>query len=349
MSRTPKALVDRLRRGADSSTAAATAERESPATGSARRLATTLIVNPYSSGMTARREREIVLLLRDHTELEVRRTERPGHAPELAREARESGSELVIACGGDGTGNEVINGLGVQAGSAADIPRLMLIPAGGTNVLCRSLGLTNHPVKATMQLVEAIQQDRTHTVNLGQMDERLFLFSSGVGFDGELVRRAEQRRSGRRPGDLAHVAMVTAMFVHERLRFSERMTITVDSTGEQLRAAFVMCGNHTPVSYVGKLPAHVMPDCSLDEGLDFVAPRRFDPFWLARVATSSIGKRKVRRSSDAAPDNLQLHHDLERFNVVCDEPIACQVDGEFVGERTHIRYELVRDAVRLVY
>ena len=65
-----------------------------------------IIVNPYSSGMTSRREREIVKTLRETMDVEVRRTERGGHAPQLAREMIESGRvDVMIACGGDGVNN----------------------------------------------------------------------------------------------------------------------------------------------------------------------------------------------------------------------------------------------------
>jgi diacylglycerol kinase family enzyme len=321
----------------------------SPTTDPSARLATTLIVNPYSSGMTARREREVVTLLREHTDLEVRRTERSGHAPELARAARDGGAELIVACGGDGTANEVLNGLDLTDGSAEDRPLFMMVPAGGTNVMCRSVGLPNHPVRATRQLVDAIRARRSRAINLGRMDERIFMFSAGIGFDGELVRRAETRRSGRRPGDLAHLAMVGGMFMHEKLRYTERLTVSIDDTGEELRGAFVMCGNTSPITYVGNLPFHILPDCTLEGGLDFVAPRRFDPVWLARATLTRMGRRAAGRSGETMPENHQLRHDISSFSVVCDEPLACQADGEYVGERTHISFGLMRDTVRMVY
>ena len=113
---------------------------------------------------------------------------------------------MIISCGGDGTANEILNGMSLADGTAEQRPIFAIVPAGGTNVLARSLGYPNHPVRATDQLVDAIVERKVRNVNLGTVDERLFMFAAGVGFDAEVVKRIEQRRSGRRPSDAAHLA-----------------------------------------------------------------------------------------------------------------------------------------------
>lgn len=310
-------------------------------------LRATLIVNPYSSGLTARRERIIVQTLRQYVDLEVRRTERGGHALELAREARAAGAELLVACGGDGTANEILNGLDLHDGTAPDRPMFTLIPAGGTNVLCRSLGLPNDPVRATTQLVTAIVGRRYISVNLGKIDERLFMFAAGVGFDGALVRRIEEKRRGRRPTDLSHVTTILGLFARERLVFDERMTITIDGTGEQLRAGLLMVGNTSPLSYMGRLAMNFMPECRLEGGLDFMAPRRASAWFAIKNSMQAMGLTAGRTLISA--DKAQLRQSVTGLNVECDEPQPCQVDGEYIGDRSHIRFSSLPDAIRLVY
>jgi diacylglycerol kinase family enzyme len=346
-------LLGRLAKASESGAAGGSAQ--SPASGSSesavdpkRRLSASLIVNPYSSGMTAKRERDIVLELRTQFDVQVLRTEHAGHAPELAREAWQNGADVLFACGGDGTANEVLNGLELADGTAEQRPLVALIPAGGTNVLCRSLGIPNHPLKAARHMMDAIRDGRWQTINLGRLDERLFLFAAGVGFDGEVVRRIENKRTGRRPSDLAHVATVLGIFMHERLRFDERITVEVEATGETLRASMLMCGNTTPMSYLGKVPMHFMPACRLDTGLDFIAPRRLGPAFFLRSGARALGKRAANRPPEAAPDAQQMRCDLRAFTVTCDSPQSCQVDGEFIGERTHIRFTSVESPIRLV-
>ena len=313
-----------------------------------RRPRAAMIVNPYSSGMTSRREREIVSRLRESMDVDVRRTERGGHAPHIARELVEAGElDVVIACGGDGTANEVLNGMSLGDHTAAERPAFAIVPAGGTNVLARSLGMPNHPVRAAHGLVDAIIGLRTRRINLATVDERVFMFAAGVGLDAEVVKRMEQRRSGRRPSDMAHLATVVGIYATSRWAIGDRMTITVDDTGEELRSALALVGNTTPMTYMGRVPLHFMPDCELEAGLDFIAPHRVNALFAIRNAAQAMGmgRGKQRLASD---DKLQRHHDVRGLTITCDEPQPVQVDGEFIGDRTHIRFGLLEQAIDLV-
>jgi diacylglycerol kinase family enzyme len=299
--------------------------------------------------MTPRRERQVLDLLADACDIDLCRTTHPGHAVEIARDAVDAGVDLIIACGGDGTGNEVLNGMSLADGTSGQRPTFALLPAGGTNVFCRAIGMRNHLVKATRQLAEALAAGRSRTINLGRIDERLFMFAAGVGFDGELVRRIELRRNGRRPSDLAHLATMMGMLAHERFRFTERMTISIPGSGEELRAGMLMCGNLTPLTYMGALPMHLMPECRLDEGLDFIAPRQIGGVRLGKATARALRRKTRSTSSDKAPEWFQLHHDVEAFTIRCDDPQPCQVDGEFIGERSSAEFAVVRDTVRLAW
>lgn len=308
-----------------------------------------MIVNPYSSGMTGKRERVIVSTLRERMDLEVRRTERGGHAPKLAAELMASGEiDVLIACGGDGTANEVINGMDLAEGTAPHRPALALVPAGGTNVLARSIGYPNHPIRATEQLAEAIVARQTRTINVATVDERLFLFSAGVGLDAEVVKRMEQRRSGRRPSDAAHIASIVGFYATQRFALRDGMSIEVTGTGETFRAALVLVGNTTPMTYMGRMPMHFMPDASLEGGLDFCAPTKANAGFAIRNATQAagIGRRGRRLVSD---EKMNLYHDVKGMTISCDDAQPVQVDGEYIGDRTHIVFGLLEGAVDLVW
>jgi diacylglycerol kinase family enzyme len=282
-------------------------------------------------------------------ELDVQRTQRSGHATELAREAREDGYDLVIACGGDGTGNEVVNGLDLDTGTAQERPVFMLVPAGGTNVLCRALGLPNHPVKAARQLAQAVRERRWRPISLGRIDERTFLFAAGIAFDGALVRRVEQKRRGRRPSDLAQIGMGLGLWVSERFVYDARMTVTIHDTGEELRAGLLMCSNARPFTYVGRLPIDMLPDTDLERGgLDLMAPERVTAAFAMVTTAKALGLLGAGRKT-AHVERKQLRSDVNGFDVVCDEPQPCQVDGEYIGERTHISFHALRDCVRMVW
>lgn len=306
-----------------------------------------IIINPYSSGLTAQRERIIVNTLKEYVDLDVRRTERAGHGAELAREAVRDDVDLLIACGGDGTANEVLNGMDLADGTANERAMFAVIPAGGTNVLCRSLGLPNHPIRATTQLATAIAARRHTTINLGKLDERIFMFAAGVGFDGAMVKRIEQKRRGRRPSDMSHVATIVGLFMTERFVFDERLTVRIEDTGEELRAGLLMCGNTSPMSYMGRLALDFTPKARLEAGLDFMAPKRVSALFAIKNSMQAMGLTGKRRL--ISEEQAQIRSDVRAFQVVCDSPQPCQVDGEYIGERTHINFSAIRDAVRLVY
>ena len=103
-------------------------------------------------------------------------------------------AEAIYVFSGDGTYNEVINGL------RADIP-VGFVPGGGTSVLPRALGLPRDPTRAAAR----IAQGTPRRISLGRINGRMFAFNAGIGFDAELVRRVDAqgppggRQAARRP------------------------------------------------------------------------------------------------------------------------------------------------------
>jgi YegS/Rv2252/BmrU family lipid kinase len=108
----------------------------------------------------------------------VRETTGPGDALRFAREALDGGCDLVVAAGGDGTVNEVINGLG-----GAPLP-LAIVPLGTANVLAAEIGLRTDPEA----VARTIAQGEPRPVSLGQADGRRFLLMAGAGFDAHVVQ-----------------------------------------------------------------------------------------------------------------------------------------------------------------
>jgi diacylglycerol kinase (ATP) len=134
-------------------------------------------------------ERARKVLARQGIESEVAATDGPGSAPELARRAVRERRHMVIVCGGDGTLNEVVNGL---AGSA--VP-LALLPAGTANVFAKELGLPWNVERAA----SLIAGSRFRRIALGHVSAaesgeggRYFLSLAGAGPDGALVRGVSQ-------------------------------------------------------------------------------------------------------------------------------------------------------------
>jgi diacylglycerol kinase (ATP) len=129
------------------------------------------------------------VLARDGIESELAPTDGPGSGPELARRAIREHRQMVIVCGGDGTLNEVVNGL---AGSA--VP-LALLPAGTANVFAKELGLPWNVEKAASLVARStlrrVALGHVSATELGA-EGRYFLSLAGAGPDGVMVRAVSQ-------------------------------------------------------------------------------------------------------------------------------------------------------------
>jgi len=156
----------------------------------------TLIYNPVAGRNPSRRERHIQhageILQKSGLEVKLARTAGPGSATELARQAAAHGDEIILACGGDGTINEVINGM--CPGHAA----LAILPGGTANIIAKELRLPHHPVRAAREF----HAWKPRRIALGRVTgdpipqsaasdpvQRYFLSVAGVGFDAYVIHR----------------------------------------------------------------------------------------------------------------------------------------------------------------
>lgn len=149
-----------------------------------------IILNPTAGGGRAARnwaaiETELVA----YSDLTLHRTEAPGHALELARAAVARGVDRIIAVGGDGTVQEVVNGMARSAAS------LGIVPLGSGNDFAHGLDIPRDPALA-LRLALTGQPRR---IDLGRVHDRYFTNVGGVGFDAQVAARANtgvKRRGG---------------------------------------------------------------------------------------------------------------------------------------------------------
>jgi diacylglycerol kinase family enzyme len=287
-----------------------------------------LIVNPYASGVDERKLERVVGAFERVADVRVVRTERPGHATELAAETSRH-ADAVLAFSGDGGFNEILNGL------AVDVP-VGFVPGGAANVLPRALGLPRDPVRAAERLAESLVNGRARRISLGRVNGRRFGFAAGVGFDAELIRRIEHRgrsQTGTRSGSLYAVWAAARMLMEQRGRIAP--ALEVEDLG---RAAFALLANTDPYTYVGPLPLHACPAARFELGLDLAAPAFVSPRSLPRFLAYALTGR------GRTPQVFRAH-DLDRVEVICDRPLPLQADGEDLGDVTRAVFESERDAL----
>src|ERR1700743_1264824 len=153
-----------------------------------------LVVNPRATATTMRTRDVLAAALSSDLRVDTLETKGRGHAVELAAQAVETGADLVVALGGDGTINEVVNGI-LSQGVRPGLPDLAVVPGGSTNVFARALGMPSSAVEATGQILEALREGRSRRIGLGKANDRWFTFCAGLGIDAAAVERVERKRA----------------------------------------------------------------------------------------------------------------------------------------------------------
>ncbi len=143
-----------------------------------------LIVNPASGSFSEKRLLSAIEVLKKRfSDVSIFYTGKRGDAERIAGDAVKKSPEMILAIGGDGTFNEVVNGT-----AFTDVP-VAFIPAGTTNVLARELDFPADIYKATLKALNG----KTEYVHLGRINDKYFVLMAGIGFDGEAVYRVNQR------------------------------------------------------------------------------------------------------------------------------------------------------------
>jgi len=291
----------------------------------ARRVAGVLIVNPYASRVD---EARLAAVRAELGDVEVLRTERPGHATELAREA-EAGADAVYVFSGDGGFNEVVNGL------TGRVP-VGFVPGGGTSVIPRALGLPRDPAAAARRLAAG----NARRISLGRVQGRRFVFSCGVGIDAEALRRLEARgrsADGKRAGDVVFALTLGRLVLS---RAYAEPALELEGLG---RAAFALVANLPTYTFAGPARVRPHPHVTAEGGFDVVAPTRFRLRSVPRFAGYALRGRGADRARDV------LHaHDLDRLVIRCDRPLPLELDGEDLGDVTEVVVEAERDALTVL-
>ncbi|MGI8679040.1 MAG: diacylglycerol/lipid kinase family protein [Jatrophihabitans sp.] len=301
-----------------------------------------VVTNPRATGMSVRQRDVLAHAVASAAQLEVAETENRGHAAALACRAMRNGTDVVVALGGDGTVNEVINGL-LTDGVHAGVPALGIVPAGSTNVFVRALGLPNDPIEATGSLLEGLRSGRRRPVSMGLADERYFCSAAGFGFDAAIVHGVERkRRQGKRSTHALYTRVGLVEFLKADRRHPKLHVELPDGTRHDA-VHFAIVANADPWTYVGSRPLRPTPDVSLDSGLAVYARRRMRaPGMLWSMARMSGNRPHV------GVLGAHVAHDLDHITLIADEPLPFQVDGDAVDTRDKVTFRSVPAAIAMV-
>ena len=296
-----------------------------------------LIFNASASSVTARGRVVIQKALSADHEVTAAETNRRGHATRLAQGAAAQGLDAVVCLGGDGTLNEIANGL---AGSST---ALGVLPGGSTNVFARTIGVTNDPIEATGQLLSSMAAGSMRRIGLGSINGRYFLFHVGLGFDAAVVEQVERRSELKRWA--GHPLFVYAGFATWFRHFDRNrpyIRIRYDD-GEEIDSPFAIFLNTNPYTYLGNRPLNVAPRAGLERPLSVVAFKHMRLLPVIRVIAGALGY-------GALPERHRIVHARDEVrHVVVDGhgPFPYQVDGDHLGDIDRVELAWEPDLLHL--
>ncbi|HEY0814404.1 MAG TPA: diacylglycerol kinase family protein [Pseudonocardia sp.] len=312
-----------------------------------------LVVNPHATTTTAAGRDVIARAMAGEVKLDVLETERRGHAAEAADQAARDGIELVVAHGGDGTVNEVVNGVlaatGGRPGEAVNGPLVGIVPGGSANVFARALGIPTDPMAATARLLESVERRANTLVALGHAQPdgaapgRWFTFNAGLGWDAEVVAAVERARAaGHEASPLRYAAMAVRQYLDQR-RTPRAMTIEIPGAAavDEVRAAFVSTTDTW--TYLGSRAVRTNPGTALGAGLGVFGLRD-----MGLATISATLHRILQAGGDPRGRHVLRQDSVANLQVSAAEPVALQLDGEYLGEHRHVQFRAVTGALRVV-
>jgi diacylglycerol kinase (ATP) len=269
------------------------------------------VINPATGQESVRRLEGLLrkTASRRGVELDIRVTERPEHATEMARECCERGIEIVVAVGGDGTVSEVVTG---TIGSNLIVG---IVPIGSTNMIAKDVGI---PRRLQSAMDVALGGGVPTTFDVGRVGETTFMHMAGAGYDAEIMREA----SGVWKRRIGWPAYLWPAIKHLRSD-PFRVEIEIDDDIHTWRARMVLCA-------IGGSIVH--PRFTVGAGIDRTDGQIdvcvYDPP-NAIGAVSALGWILLRN-----PQRSRWQHQLRGKKVFLrsDRPIAFEADGNPLGE-----------------
>lgn len=284
-----------------------------------------VILNPAARGDRAARLHDELAALSPNALIWL--TRERGDAQRFAERAVAEGFDTVVAAGGDGTINEVANGI---AGSDTT---LGLLPLGTMNVYASELGLPSKPLRRCWEIIEA---GKTREVDLALANGRYFVQLAGIGFDAQATERVK-RADKRAFGPLSYLMAAS----HILTSGPRPVDVTVESEcGRTETGRFALVGNGR--YYGGKL--RLFKDARLDDGmLDVVVFKRLSHFDLLRYFRGVL-------FSDHHNFTDVRYFQTSRLTVRAAESkgrVPFEADGEFAGEAP-VEFSVAEKKLRVI-
>ena len=281
-----------------------------------------VIINPFAgAGKSAKEWPQIMDLLENiGLDFDHALTEAPGHAIELAKSTAKKGYELVISVGGDGTINEVVNGLYVSG----NISNVMLgIVSTGTGAdYIRTVGTSTDYKKACQRFMNpkklTVDLGVVEYTNNGQMMKRFFVNFAGLGFDAEIVKATTQEFKALGNTASYLMGLITTLTLYR----NKEISLTMDKEEESKKVCTVMVSN----GKYGGGGMLVAPDADPTDGL-------FDTLIIGNLSKPDLLRSlpRIYKGTHLAHPKVTMKRARE-VEIQSTQKMLLQVDGELLGE-----------------
>jgi diacylglycerol kinase family enzyme len=310
-------------------------------------MRTLLVANTFATSTDDAIQARVVNELSKHLDITTVNTSARNDAIEIARSAQQQGFELVIGLGGDGTVNEIANGL-LLDGPNPEGPLLAAIPGGNGNVFARNMGLSENPMEATAQILNAINNQKFQEIGVGRIAtnniSRWFLFNAGIGLDAAVLAEMEVRRaSGKAVSDFAYATLALRELFARTNRKHGSLSLVSDSGEVQRNAHFALIVNLAPWAYLGSKALNPLPAASHHTALDVYAPTSLAVSSVLRLASRAIAGKSAEndRNVIALTNQKQVH-------IQAEIPLWIQVDGDVIAQSTELTATHVPIALKVL-
>ena len=309
-----------------------------------------VIVNPYATTVSDRLKNLVVYALQGRYEVEAVSTQAQNHATQICREAREEGYDIVVAFGGDGTLNEVANGL-----AGTDVP-VSVLPGGSTE---RRLPHARDPQRRRRRHRAPARArrptSRPRKIDLGIANGRHFVFACGAGLDATAAtpRRLEAAAEGPGRPLVLHLRRDQPASTRSTCATRSGSSVAVAATAASPRGSPRSRQNSDPFTYFGKQPVRVCEGAALDNGT---------LRWRSFAAPPSATCRSV--AARVLADGLRLadHRQIDHFEGLTEARIESisrdredrirgfpvQVDGDYIGDHGELDLGIAPGALTVV-
>jgi diacylglycerol kinase (ATP) len=296
---------------------------------------TCVIFNPAARGNKARHFRRQLDAIGSQCALKA--TAAPGDARRLAAEAVGEGCDLIAAAGGDGTVNEVLNGLG-DAPDGFARARLGVLPLGTVNVFARELKIPLQLERAWEVLRRGsetkIDLPRVEFSANGKNERRYFIQLAGAGFDARAIELVDWQHK-KKVGPLAYIVAGLKALREKKPQITAREDAR--PTGQNFIGELALVGSGK--FYGG--PFEIFPRADLRDGmLDVCILPRVNWLALLRCAPGFLARRKL-------PEKLVRRFRAAAFELSGDTTASFELDGELAG-KLPVKFSVERERLRVV-